>query len=61
VGIDWKLFPAMEFWQVAIVSKELIIHDFEISKKYSLLMSFFHYVIQYLYILLKVFRFLIQN
>jgi len=51
----------MEFWQVTVVSKELIIHNFEISKKYSLLMSFFHYVIQYLYILLKVFRFLIQN
>jgi hypothetical protein len=51
----------MELWQVAIVSKELIIHNFEICKEYSLVLSFFHYVIQYLYILLEVFVFLIQN
>ena len=41
MGINLQLLSAMKLWQVAIVPKELIIHNFKISKEHSLLLSFF--------------------
>lgn len=55
-----ELLPSMKLWNVAIVPNELIIHNFDIGKKYAFL-HFLDNVIQDKNILLEVFRFLTQN